>query len=143
MSQPKKTATAMDPLLRRHLPITTNRLEFFRQSIGPPPAITPRIDFAKRLEEDFESDSESDNDKRGDGFVMDIDATGATALDVSSCSSGADEPAEEIADLLDTGEKKIPKPKGQPGHPRSGGYSLDFVLRNWGPTLVSDVNVNN
>jgi hypothetical protein len=131
----------MDPLLRRHLPITTNRLEFFRQSIGPPPAITSRIDFVKRIEEDFESDSESDNDKCG--VVMDIDATSATPLDVSSSSSGADEPAEEIADLLDTGEKKIPKPKGQPGHPRSGGYSLDFVLRNWGSTLVSDVNVNN
>jgi hypothetical protein len=145
MSQNKKTRKtkqkpAMDPLLRRHLPITTNRLEFFPQSIGPPPAITPRIDFEKRLEGDFESDSE--NDMCGDGDVMNIDASPATPFDDVSSRSSAEEPAEEIPDLLDTGEKKIPKPKGQPGHPRSGGYSLEFVLRNWGSTF-SDVNVNN
>ena len=105
----------MDPLLCHHLPITTNQLEFFCQSIGLPPTITSRIDFVKQIKEDFESDLESDNDKCG--VMMDINTTGATPLDVSSSSPGADEPAEEIADLLDTGEKKIPKPKGQPGHP--------------------------
>jgi hypothetical protein len=143
ISKKKTKKNAMDPLLRRHLPITTNRLEFFPQTICPPPVITPRIDFEKRLED---LDTDSENDMRGDGVVMDIDANPATPLDdVSSDASSHSEdegPAEEISDFLDTREKKIPKPKGQPGHPRSGGYSLDFVLRNWGSALA-DVNVNN
>lgn len=141
----------MDALLSRHLPIITNRLEFFSQNIGSPPIITSTIDFANRLAnkeqnvttEDSDLSSLSDDncsDNNDDSNVMDTTAIAPATppADVDSNSEG-----EEIADFLDTVDKKISKPRGQPGHPRCGGYSLDFVLRNWGSTLIADVNVNN
>lgn len=131
----------MDTYLSRHLPIITNRIEFSPQKLRSPPIITPRIDFAKRLANATAENSVSTDDfydPNGDSSVMDINAaivTSATpSADVNSDSGG-----EETADLLD---KKIPKPKGQAGHPGSGGYSLEFVLRTWGSTLISDVNVS-
>jgi hypothetical protein len=123
----------MDTLISRHLPVITNRLQFFPQNICPPPVITPRINFAKRLASDcYDSNSDSD--------AMDINATPATPpADVGSDSG------DETADLLamETVDKKIPKPRGQAGHPGCGGYSLDIVLRKWGSKLIKDVNVNN
>lgn len=41
--------TAMDTSFLFNLPMITNRLEFFRQNIGPSPTITPRIDFDGQL----------------------------------------------------------------------------------------------
>lgn len=136
----------MDRLLSRHLPIITNRLEFFPQNICPPPTITPRIDFGNRLankDPNFTAeDSVSTNDPNDDGGgVMDINEAfvnpATPPADVASDSG-----TEETSDLLDTVDKKIPKPRGQAGHPGSGGYSLDFVLRKWGSTLITDVNVS-
>lgn len=134
----------MDTLLSRHLPIITNRLEFFPQTICPPPVITPRIDFAKRLVNVTKEDSvPTTTDDIDDSEAMDIDATptSSSPAPVGSVSDSESEKAAE--DLHDTVDKKIPKPRGQPGHPGSGGYSLDFVLRKWGSTLITDVNVNN
>jgi hypothetical protein len=141
----------MDTLLSRHLPMITNRLEFFPQNIGPPPIITSTIDFANRLAnkeqkvankeqkvatEDSDSSLTSVSDNYNDDDAMDTNASPAiTPVDIHS-----DSESEEIADTVD---KKIPKPRGQPGHPRCGGYSLDVVLRKWGSTLIADVNVNN
>jgi hypothetical protein len=137
----------MDTLLSRHLPIITNRREFFPQDIGPPPIITPRIDFAKRLPnteqnittEDAESISMS-CDSDVDGGAMDIN-TPFVIPDLPAYVA-SDSGVDETADLIDTVNKKIPKPRGQVGHPGSGGYSLDFVLRKWGSTLITDVNVS-
>ncbi|KAF8798502.1 hypothetical protein BYT27DRAFT_7218353 [Phlegmacium glaucopus] len=57
-------------------------------------------------------------------------------VDVSS-DSGTEE---TDLDLLDAVQSKIPKPRGQAGHPGSGGYSLDIVLQKWGSSLIADVN---
>lgn len=38
--------------------------------------------------------------------------------------------------------KKIPKPSGEPGRPRSGGYSIEAALASWDKKEFSDVNVN-
>ena len=147
----------MDTLLTRHLPITTNRLEFCPQNVAPPPVITPRIDFAKRLAKNLNFTIEDSilTDDGGamdginapletllaDGGAMDINepfVTPATPPNYVASDSGT----EETADLLDTVNKKIPKPRGQVGHPGSGGYSLDFVLRKWGSTVITSVNVS-
>lgn len=130
----------MDTILSRHLPIITNRLEFFPQRIGPPPVITPRINFAKRLDNTTEEDSASSNNDMDDSDTMAPAMAPATADVGSEEREETGEDAEEFANFVD---KKIPKPRGQPGHPGSGGYSLDFVLRKWGSTLITDVNVNN
>ena len=139
---------SMDALLSRHLPIITNRLEFFPTNIGPPPVITSTIDFANRLAikkrnapatEDLDNpvstslhDDNSDMDTNESPAI--VPTIPPTPTDVDSNSEG---------DFLDTVDKKIPKPRGQPGHPRCGGYSLDFVLRRWGSTLIADVTVSN
>ena len=137
----------MDALLSRHLPVITDRLEFLSQKIDPPPVITTRINFAKRLatlrrvtrEETQSTTRTTDNS-------MDVDDTGDNGDSehnttfIADCNS--DSGGEEVPHELDTITTKIPKPRGQAGHPGSGGYSLDFVLRKWGSTLISDVNVS-
>jgi hypothetical protein len=134
----------MDALLSHHLPVITDRLEFSCQKIDPPPVITPRIDFTKPLttlkrvtrDETQSTTGTTHND-------MDVDDSSHSRLmeenttftpDLSSDSGGED--------VFDSSATKIPKPRGQAGHPGSGGYSLDFVLRKWGSTLISDVNVS-
>lgn len=136
----------MDALLSRHLPITTNRLEFIPQNIGPPPVITPRNDFTEQifmerlrvsLNRAESLTADSDNDPNGDSGTM----NNYVAPESPPSDIGADSGAEEI-DWIDTVNKKIPKPRGQAGHPGSGGYSLDIVLRKWGSVLITDVNVS-
>src|SRR5271169_190017 len=134
----------MDTLLSCHLPVITNRLEFFPQTISSPPIITSRIDFAKRLATTDELMVATEDSISTDGGTMDINineafvAPASLPPDVSSNSG-----AEETTDLFDDAvDKKILKPRGQAGHPGSGGYSLDFVLRKWGSTVISSVNVS-
>ena len=78
---------------------------------------------------------------------MDTDFNAAFETPATSVTPPADissdpEVEENILLLNDTLDKKILKPKGQAGHPGSGGYSLDHVLQNWGSKLISDVNVS-
>jgi hypothetical protein len=127
-----------DALLARHLPVITNRLRFFPQSISSPPVITPRIDFGERLvalahtpREILLTDSTSD--------MTDI-AASVTASVTPPADLGSDSGGEE--QLHYAVNKKIAKPRGQAGHPGSGGYSLDVVLRKWGLSLIGDVNVS-
>ena len=70
-----------------------------------------------------------------DSAAMDINAAFVTPATPDSGD-------EEIGFSLDTVNKKISKPRGQPGHPGSGGYSLDIVLRKWGSTVIESVNVS-
>jgi hypothetical protein len=135
----------MDALLSRHLPVITDRLQFSSQKFDPPPVITPRINFAKQLatlkrvtrEETQSTTRMTDNSMNVDDS-SDSEHNTTFIADFNSDSGGE----EGVPDKLDTIATKIPKPRGQVGHPGSGGYSLDFVLRKWGSTLISDVNVN-
>ena len=127
-----------DALLARHLPVITKRLRFFPQSISSPPVITLRIDFGERLvalahtpREISLTDSTSD--------LTDI-AASVTASVTPPANLGSDSGDKE--QLHDAVNKKIAKPRGQAGHPGSGGYSLDVVLRKWGLSLIGDVNVS-
>ena len=136
----------MDTLLSPHLPIITNWLQFFPQNIGLPPVITAQIDFAKRLamitkEDPLSSDDDSTSSSMDTNFNAAFE-TPVTPVTPPADISSDPEVEENILLLNDTLDKKILKPKGQAGHPGSGGYSLDHVLQNWGSKLISDVNVS-
>jgi hypothetical protein len=66
--------------------------------------------------------------------------THSTASVTPPADLGSDSGGEE--QLHYAVNKKIAKPRGQAGHPGSGGYSLDVVLRKWGLSLIGDVNVS-
>jgi hypothetical protein len=128
-------------LLARHLPVITNRLRFFPQSISSPPVITPRIDFGERLvalahtpRENLSTDDSSSIDSALTDIAASVTASVTPPADLGSDSGGEEE--------LHAVNKKIAKPRGQAGHPGSGGYSLDVVLRKWGSSLIGDVNVS-
>ena len=127
-----------DALLAQHLPVITNRLRFFPQSISSPPVITLRMEFGERLmalahghtlREILSTDS----------ALTDI-AASVTDFITPPADLGSDSSSEE--QLHNAFNKKIAKPRGQAGHPGSGGYSLDVVLRKWGSSLIRDVNVS-
>ena len=134
----------MDALLSHHLPVITDRLEFSCQKIGPPPTITPRIDFVKPLTMLKWVTRDETQSTTGTTYNnMDVDDSTDTSLMQDNTNFTVDLNSNSGSeDVFDTSTTKIPKPRGQAGHPGSGGYSLDFVLRKWGSTLISDVNVS-
>ena len=145
--QEVKSNAAMDALLSRHLPVITNRLNFSPKLIGPPLIITPRINFGKRLaNRNVPSEESCDhtsihNSIGGDSDMIDNSTTSIVGAATPPADVGSDSGNEDDL-FLDIVETKIPKPKGQAGHPGSGGYSLDIVLRKWGVLVITDVNVS-
>jgi hypothetical protein len=125
----------MDALLSQHLPIITNQLEFFPQRNGPPPTITPRIDFTNKVPPNVTTKESGSTDEDED--MIEIDNNNATPP--ADVGNSGDEESDYLCDL---DNKKILKPRGQAGHPGSGGYSLEVVLRKWGSTVITSVNVN-
>lgn len=118
----------------RHLPITTNRIEFrFVKSAGPLPAITPRIDFGSDCPKgdelltgagDLESGSRRSANPRPEAQVVAV-ATPAPEEPLSELSElDSPEPDEgfESEEEISYRERstKIPKPRGEPGRPGSG-----------------------
>jgi hypothetical protein len=124
----KMKITAMDTSFLFNLPMITNQLEFFRQNIGPPPTITPRIDFDGQLSLTELTEDSISTDDYHDGGAMDTPPADTPPADTPPSDVSSDSGDEETANIHYTVDKKIPKPKGQVGHPGSGGYSLDFVL---------------
>jgi len=70
--------------------------------------------------------------------TMSVRALSVTASVNPPADLGSDSGGEE--EFHNAVNKKIAKPRGQAGHPGSGGYSLDVVLRKWGSSLIGDVN---
>ena len=130
--------------ISRHLPLTTNRIEFcFSTDAGPLPDITPRIDFGTDRSAALHK-SRSQNEvgaiicegERSSSEKSSI-ARSSTDSDINGLSSSEREE--------DPGETtlKIRKPPGEPGRPGSGGYSIEGALKGWTPDLILDVKVSN
>lgn len=132
----------MAAYLSRQLPIITTTIEFSLKNIGPSPIITPQIDFGDiislknipELEDDDVDMTEVTDminipapDKTPD-YNIEVDNIEVDDIDLDS----------EDNDFSDV---RIPKPNGEPGRPRSGGYSLEGALEKWGQDLFQVVNV--
>ena len=123
----KDPYTVINAYLSRQLPVITPEIEFIQENLGPLPTITPCIDFARTSLEHAEVEDD------------DVDMTAVINID--------NPPAERMPDNnnveldLALGSVKIPKPSGEPGRPRSGGYSLEAALDKWGEELFQMVNV--
>lgn len=125
----------MSPYLSRQLPVITSSIEFFQKSPGPPPIITPQINFSSNTPSQHAPQPEED----------DIDMMEITDI-ISTPAPGETPDDDNVEDFLNRLDvvlcnSKIPKPCGEPGRPRSGGYSLEAALGKWGEELFQDVNV--
>ncbi|PPR02272.1 hypothetical protein CVT26_011748 [Gymnopilus dilepis] len=116
------------PCLSRHLPVITNRIQFVSVKLAPPPVITQRIDFAGMWSCDSEPEKRAPAGLR-QGVSPELHDEGIDP-EVDLASSGESEMSDD-----DDSSTKIPKPQGEPGRPRSGGYTLSKVLRGWGDDL--------
>lgn len=128
--------------LSRQLPIITTTIEFSLKNIGPPAIITPQIDFGDTIS--LKNIPELEDD--------DVDMTEVTdMINIPVPDKTPDYNIEvdniEVDDIdLDSEDNyfsdvRIPKPNGEPGRPRSGGYSLEGALEKWGQDLFQVVNV--
>lgn len=115
------------PYLRRHRPLIASRIEFIlmgsEDPMSPLPPIRSRIEFTpKRLGAETEA------------------RAGVTQLPIRLATT------EAPASLQDptASPTKIPKPPGEPGRPKSGGYCLLKILvetHNWSEQSVADLSV--
>ena len=119
----------MSPYISHQLPVITPSIEFFRKSLGPPPPITPEINFG--------SNTPSQHAPEEDNIEM------MEITDMISTPVPDNNDVEDFLNRLDDVlcNIKIPKPSGEPGRPRSGGYSLETALGKWGEELFQAVNV--
>ncbi|PPR05294.1 hypothetical protein CVT26_011617 [Gymnopilus dilepis] len=117
--------------LSRHLPIITNRIRFVSVKLAPPPVITQRIDFAGMWVYDREPENQNSASPIGPAQRVSPELQD-NEMDPGTYTTSSDE--SEISDDEDEC-RKIPKPQGEPGRPRSGGYTLKKVLRGWGDDL--------
>jgi hypothetical protein len=118
----------MDLAICRHLPLITPHVEFTPQHRSDQPKITLRISL------DHLVDSRSLDDEGDEDLTVDSDTemTDSAAPEVESeCDDGSD---------ISTGSK-IPKPPGEVGRPRCGGYNLETAL-GWREKTLEDVTVS-
>jgi hypothetical protein len=130
--------TTMQRSIARHLPLITSRIEFRPlKAAGSQPVITPRIDFDK------EWGLQTDNTALNPTATVDFDKN----LEDVVIEDDEAEDVEEVeeAEKIPVGKcnnSKIRKPQGEPGHPNSGGYSIEAELRGWSPDLLENVTVS-
>lgn len=138
----------MDSYLTQPLPLITPRVEFALQSAGNLPVITNRMDFTTlglRMPNgnahatpvnDNESDIEVDNTSDIEMDDLPLAASSLTRNqtydDFSSLSESEN----------DDQRQKICKPVGEPGRPKSGGYTLEKEIASWGSDTIAKVNVS-
>lgn len=133
--------------IRRHRPLITPRIQFQLAPRPPLPLITPRMEFdleslacsSPTGSADSSSHSSSDpgspidlsRDMDDDEPELDTDR-GSSTLPQSASTTPNAAPA------------LIPKPNGEPGRPRSGGFNLEATLKdvhNWSTKDIDDLNV--
>lgn len=119
----------MDAYLSRQLPVITTCIEFSQKNLGPTPIITPQIDFAHNASKNLLVEDEDVGMMEGDTVDALLEKT-----------PDHDDTLDILAHLMKN-PTKIPKPIGEPGRPRSGGYCLEAALGNWGDELFHAVNV--
>lgn len=118
----------MDAYLSRQLPVITTCIEFSQKNLGPNPIITPQIDFANNTSKHLPVEDEN---------MMEVDIADVSAPEKTP---DYDDTLDILADAMKN-PTKIPKPIGEPGRPRSGGYCLEAALGNWGDGLFHAINV--
>jgi hypothetical protein len=119
----------MDAYLSRQLPVITMCIEFSQKNLGPTPIITPQIDFANNSSKILLVEEEN---------AMEVDIV--DVLVPEKAPDYDDDTLDILADAMKN-PTKIPKPIGEPGRPRSGGYCLEAALGNWGDELFHAINV--
>ena len=128
----------MDPIIARHLPLITNRIPF---TFNPPPSLPPltnRKEFLDTREQSATPPSVLPGRApplKYSGSVLFAPRKESEIVDKGKGpEEGEDEEVEEV--IL------VPKPSGEPGRPRSGGYSLEEVLSPWGVETLAKVTVS-
>lgn len=128
-------------MISRPLPLITHRILFSTKALSTKPTITPRIKFPARTavksKEYLHPQQERD---------LTPSASGSDDDDRMSTNSDSESELSELSELSDSdidipSSKKIPKPPGEPGRPRSGGYSIEVALASWGKEEFVKVNV--
>ncbi|PPQ74509.1 hypothetical protein CVT26_007979 [Gymnopilus dilepis] len=121
----------MEPVLSRHFPVITQRIQFRYAKPPAPPPITPRIDFGgSNSNDEIERNSSVEP-----AMICNIDSEIVISDDGESEVPCSDEEGTRMVGGM------IMKPQGEPGRPNSGGYNLEKTLRGWTPRLFSDVSI--
>lgn len=157
----------MPRIIRQHIPLITSRIPFYlidRPASVSPSVTTPRIDFGEggplpvdadtdlsvELEQTAEADaqhfpSHEPSDEREGAEIEPSISSNQSVNDAMIEDSDHNDGASETSSLPDSvsvdSDVLIPKPQGEPGRPRSGGYNLESQLTGWTPTLYKDVKV--
>lgn len=126
-------------ILTRHLPLITPRIEFSSVILDSIPIITARIDFATKLDNNCQPSDKSGEKPAGDDKLSNHELSDHEAMDVDDDDNGS--VIDSIEEILNH-NKKIPKPRGQPGRPRSGGYNFQTTIKAWGEELIDEVTVS-
>ena len=128
-------------ILTRHLPLITPRIEFSPVILDSSPIITPRIDFATQLGNNCQQPNKSGEKPAGDyGLSNHEPSDHDQPMDVND-----DDDDGSVIDSMENilnHNRKIPKPRGQPGRPGSGGYNFQTTIRAWGEELIDEVTVS-
>lgn len=125
-------------ILTRHLPLITPRIEFSSVILGSSPIITPRIDFATQLGNNCQHPNKSG---AGDYALSNHELSDHEAMDEDEDEDDNRSETDSIENILNH-NRKIPKPRGQPGRPRSGGYNFQMAIKAWGEELIDEVTVS-
>lgn len=122
-------SSAMSFPIKSHLPLITTRIEFGFNTLPPPPQITTRRDFGPHIRRRGQHHSVPYNRPKP------RERTPARTLSVefdvqsdSSLSDLSDTEESTDGDNLSSTSGLIPKPEGEAGKARSGGYNLEEAL---------------
>ncbi|KAF8876378.1 hypothetical protein CPB84DRAFT_1752445 [Gymnopilus junonius] len=127
--------------LSRHLPLITSRIEFRLDGIAhAPPLITPRIDFSEALAAQQNTTEDIIPENYPNHIEDSNSSDDARYGDEHEASPSQQGDGDE--EFFSSTSVKIPKPNGEPGHPRSGGYNLDEELAAWDAGTLSNVNTS-
>lgn len=132
-------------ILTRHLPLITPRIEFSAVILDSFPIITARIDLATKLGNNCQHSDKSGEKPAGDNELSnhqlsDIDHEAMNVDDVDDDDDNGSV-IDSIEEILNH-NRKISKPRGQPGRPHSGGYNFQMTIKAWGEELIDEVTVS-
>lgn len=136
----------MPRLVRRHLPVITSRLRFdpICRRPRPLPAITARIDLIGILSAASNQPGPVLQQPNSPEYTSTLRHSSADTDEDSFTESQHPQPVttdgSEDDNEVDT-ETLIPKPPGEPGRPRSGGYNLQEQLIGWTTEFYDEVKV--
>ncbi|KAK0460416.1 uncharacterized protein EV420DRAFT_1478202 [Desarmillaria tabescens] len=115
----------------RHLPLITRRIEFTPLARTPLPSITARREFAIAREH-------SSSPPPVDPGLPLSDVSDASDVSMQSDDDNLSGNILEEDSIDDEDVKIIPKPPGEPGRPKSGGYNLEQTL-SWPDAIYQQV----